>query len=529
MNEHLAYKTLQEAIQQGVSEFCVCPGARNGPLYVALMQATSLKKYFWPEERSAAFFALGRSRATNRPVAVITTSGTAAGELLPAAMEAYYTGIPLLLITADRPRRFRGSGAPQAAEQVELFGVYTTFAYDVAANEEWDISSWTCLGPAHLNVCFEEPFPKNQAHSFNAERLVAANQLKSGRSLPNSLHDLANRELDRFLDRTIHPVVVVSTLKAEDQEPVAKFLSQLNAPIYLEGISGLREDPRLQHLRLYRSDKLLQDASQHGYEIDGVLRIGGVPTFRPWRDLEEKEGKIAVCAISNVPFSGLSWAEAICVPLETFFKNLQPKKSFQSHAASTWLEANRTYWKKLSLLFAEEPTAEASLVHHLSKQMAQHSCVYLGNSLPIREWDLAASHSGRPLGIHANRGVNGIDGQLSTFFGLCDPKVDNWGIFGDLTTLYDMVSPWILSQLDAKRINLVVVNNGGGQIFSRFLNEKEFLNTHQLSFDSLAKFWGMPYEKWDKIPERIESGNHPRFIEIIPDPHATARLNRLLA
>ena len=146
MNETITYQVLQAAIDCGVREFVMCAGSRNSSFVEALRIEERLTTYYWPEERSAAFFALGRSKQMQRPVAVVTTSGTAAGELLPAAMEAHYTGVPLILITADRPKRFCGSGAPQSAEQDKLFGVYTPFFQDIAQEDGCDLSGWDRLG-----------------------------------------------------------------------------------------------------------------------------------------------------------------------------------------------------------------------------------------------------------------------------------------------------------------------------------------------------------------------------------------------
>lgn len=156
MNKLLAEQIIAEASRIGVTEYCICPGGRNVP-FVPILTQSIYRSYYWYEERSAAFFAIGRARLTQRPVGVIVTSGTAAGELLPATMEAYYSGVPLLLITADRPKRFRGSGAPQSAEQVNLFGQYATFNLDLIANNTCDLTEWNLASPAHLNVCFEEP------------------------------------------------------------------------------------------------------------------------------------------------------------------------------------------------------------------------------------------------------------------------------------------------------------------------------------------------------------------------------------
>jgi 2-succinyl-5-enolpyruvyl-6-hydroxy-3-cyclohexene-1-carboxylate synthase len=138
-----ASRLIGEVRSLGAREFCVCAGSRNSPLLVVL--GTSV--FSFVDERSAAFFALGRIKLHGAPVAVVTTSGTAAAELLPACIEAHYSGLPLILITADRPARFRGTGAPQSIEQVGLFGAYA----------ETSIDSWNGQRPLHINVEFDEP------------------------------------------------------------------------------------------------------------------------------------------------------------------------------------------------------------------------------------------------------------------------------------------------------------------------------------------------------------------------------------
>jgi 2-succinyl-5-enolpyruvyl-6-hydroxy-3-cyclohexene-1-carboxylate synthase len=129
---------IDELRAAGVDDFCVCGGSRNAPL-IAAITAAEARTWSFVDERSAAFFALGRAKLTGRPTAVVTTSGTAAAELLPAAIEAYYSGVPLILITADRPARYRGTGAPQAIEQEGLFGIYATGSV------------------RHINIEFDEP------------------------------------------------------------------------------------------------------------------------------------------------------------------------------------------------------------------------------------------------------------------------------------------------------------------------------------------------------------------------------------
>lgn len=146
-NVHRASRLIDDVRAAGVTDVCVCAGSRNSPLLVVLGARADVRLFSFVDERSAAFFALGRAKALDAPVAVVTTSGTAAAELLPAAIEAHYSGIPLILITADRPARFRGTGAPQSIEQEGLFGVYA----------ETSMETWTRKRPLHINIAFDEP------------------------------------------------------------------------------------------------------------------------------------------------------------------------------------------------------------------------------------------------------------------------------------------------------------------------------------------------------------------------------------
>jgi 2-succinyl-5-enolpyruvyl-6-hydroxy-3-cyclohexene-1-carboxylate synthase len=146
-NLERARRLVQQVRELGASDFCTCAGSRNSPLLAVLADADDARLFSFVDERSAAFFALGRVKLQGRPAAVVTTSGTAVAELLPAVVEAHYSSLPLVLITADRPGRFHGSGAPQAIEQAGIFGPYAATS----------IESWDRTGPLHINIEFDEP------------------------------------------------------------------------------------------------------------------------------------------------------------------------------------------------------------------------------------------------------------------------------------------------------------------------------------------------------------------------------------
>lgn len=504
---------LQAILNCGVVEFCICPGSRNAPLIPPLLETPFLTHTCWYEERSAAFFALGRARATGRPVAVLTTSGTAAGELLPAVMEAYYTGTPLLLITADRPRRFRGTGAPQSCEQVGLFGCYTPFSQDIEGDELCRLSEWNQTDPAHLNICLEDP--KHYASSPIPLHKGPFIPLKNPIS-PSSLR------LDDFFTRSNFPFVIVSTLRPDERPAVINFLLRLKAPIYCESGSGLREEPRLSHLSFKGESTFLTLSRENGYPIDGILRIGGIPVTRLWRDLEEAPHSFAQCSLSELPFSGLSWGNHIQCSLSQFLSDYPISKNYSPNTFSSWQEADREWERQLQSLFEEESQAEPSLFHVLSQQIPDHALVYLGNSLPVREWDLAAVRTQRGFQIETSRGLNGIDGQISTFLGLCRPDRENWAILGDLTTLYDFAALWILNALTDRTIRIIVINNSGGKIFSRIHKDPIFQNCHSYGFEHFAKSWDLEYLHTESMPLPATLPRHV-LIELCPDLSATER------
>src|SRR5207249_4667571 len=163
-----------------------------------------------------------------------------------------------------------------------------------------------------------------------------------------------------------------------------------------------------------------------GYPIDGILRIGGVPTFRPWRGLEDRSHQVSLCSLSHLRFSGVSWNKTFPINLSQFLKEFPLEKLYQSDSSEEWLEADRFF-------------------------------------------------------------------QISTFLGMACPGASNWGIFGDFTMLYDFAGPWILNQLSDIKVTLVVINNGGGKIFSRIYPQKEIQNCHSYSFEHFAKHWRLEY------------------------------------
>jgi 2-succinyl-5-enolpyruvyl-6-hydroxy-3-cyclohexene-1-carboxylate synthase len=280
-------------------------------------------------------------------------------------------------------------------------------------------------------------------------------------------------------------LILVGGLAAPHRDRVREFCLRSNLPVYAEPLSGLREDPQLDHLRI-RNERMLTRGN-----FDRVTRIGNVPTLRFWRDLDSSQ--INVTHYSDLPFPGMTRGEVL--PLTRLSATLSPLGGERDGVRGFFAD-DRQKFAAVQKILDDEPQSELSMLRALSQQIPHGARIYLGNSLPIREWDLVATREPRGFTIEANRGANGIDGQLSTFFGWCQGS-NNWCIIGDLTAIYDSNAPWIVPQLDAK-FEIVIINNGGGRIFGRVaslrrmdpdVRERIVENAHSLRFDAWAAMW----------------------------------------
>jgi 2-succinyl-5-enolpyruvyl-6-hydroxy-3-cyclohexene-1-carboxylate synthase len=497
MNTLVIRSLLTALARLGVAEVCVAAGARNAPVIAALIECEGVKLWNFFEERSAAFFALGRILADRAPVAVLTTSGTAAAELLPAVIEAHYQGLPLVLVTADRPRRFRGSGAPQAIEQKDLFGPYTSPCLDVEAGVSLSWPTRLNGRPLHINLCLEEPLDTRQPGiDFLAH---------PGPKAPKPPKPPA------FTLPARPTAVLAAGLSPQEAEAAAPVLAALRLPVFAEATANLwgawPGRPDLSHL-LHPAD----DAALSGLEAGHVLRLGGVPASRWWRNLEDQP-EIHVSNVSRLPFPGLARTENV---LTLPWTTLDALPGQRLPAARVSLPPTGT---------PPAPHSEPAWMQALAERLPAGAQVFLGNSLPIREFNRVVPAVAGSLRFLANRGANGIDGLVSTWLGASAIERESWLIVGDLSALYDLAAPWVLPQLPKGNRRLVVINNGGGKIFAQVASLRSLSrearhiieNRHNVRFAPWAELWGMAYvrvtrpEQLDRLPDG------PLLIEVVPD------------
>ncbi|MCX7979320.1 MAG: 2-succinyl-5-enolpyruvyl-6-hydroxy-3-cyclohexene-1-carboxylate synthase, partial [Bdellovibrionaceae bacterium] len=335
------------------------------------------------------------------------------------------------------------------------------------------------------------------------------------RRFPQSIPRQIVKDLKDFIIQR-RPVVILSTIPERSRKSVIQFLKRLKAPIYAEGLSGLRGHPELREHQIRSGEKMLAKLLDDGI-CDAIFRIGGVPTVRLWRDLEDRRASIPVFSIGYNHYTGLSRK----IP---HYDDLDDLSQMECECARplppSVLDFDREQEQKLVQLYEKYPQAEPALVHFLSRHL-KGAHVYLGNSLPVREWDMAVNFDVPPERVVGNRGANGIDGQISTFLGWSQPRMHNWAIVGDLTALYDLPALWITPQLDAEVVRIVVLNNGGGMIFKRMFGSEIFLNQHKISFAGWAEQWGWDYQKWERVPGELKLSRR-QIIEISVSQEQTA-------
>jgi 2-succinyl-5-enolpyruvyl-6-hydroxy-3-cyclohexene-1-carboxylate synthase len=516
-------------VGRGVREFVVCPGAHDAVIVEALVgleERGVVRLWSHFEERGGGFFALGRTMA-GVPCAVVTTSGTAVAELLPAVVEAHYQARPLVVVSADRPRRFRGSGAPQAIEQAGIFGGYVEGSDDVVvenskvqdpnSKEECEeiLKGWSGRGPWQVNVCLEE-----DAEAGELPQVVAGEWAPVGPRM--ELGGLAG-----FLRDGIHRglVVMIGDLEPGDREEVFHFCHRLGAPVVAEATSGLRE--ALVALQVPDAERVFLQRPP-----GKLLRLGGVPSGRFWRDLERLP-QVGVCSITRSGFAGLARGSLVVTgdPAAVIrgLGEVGPWGDVLDHLRGASLARAR-----VDELIEEFPDSEPAMVRTLSVFASVASGVFLGNSLPIREWNAFAQWRRPVKEVRANRGANGIDGQVATWLGWSAGAEDAWALTGDLTALYDLAAPALLDQVERKGRVMAVINNGGGRIFDRLprltgmsARARELLRTRpEVSFAGWAGMWGMDHlrlsgsAEFDALDER--DGKRPLLLEVVPDERQTA-------
>jgi 2-succinyl-5-enolpyruvyl-6-hydroxy-3-cyclohexene-1-carboxylate synthase len=477
---------VDELARCGMRAACTSPGSRCAPLVLTLAREERLRCYSHVDERCAGFFALGLAKSSGLPVAVACTSGTAAAELLPAAIEAREARAPLLLLTADRPPELRENGAGQAIDQLKLYGGAAKWFCEVGthdASEErvrWMRTlacraCWTALegrpGVVHLNFPLREPLVSDD-ESLPAD----ATGRHEGRpyvrrppaTVPDAGVDVEDGAWLRELVAGSERGVVVAGRYERDTAlgpAAAAFCAAAGWPLLADPLSGARRGAAA----IAHYDALLRDAGFSGsHSPDLVLRVGDLPVSKPLRTWLAGLGDVRQVALD--PES--AWQDPASVLSDSLA--LEPAAALTGLAAPAadpdWLAGWRSADERaaaaiLGVLDGDAELGEPAVAAELGVLLPAEATLFVASSMPVRDVETFWPVRPDPPRVLCNRGANGIDGTVSSAFGVAaDGRGPVVLLIGDVALAYDIGGLLAAGRLGLK-VTVVLLDNGGGGIF----------------------------------------------------------------
>lgn len=477
----------EELVASGVRDVVVCPGSRSTPMALALAMHPGLRILVDLDERGAGFLALGLAKASRRPVAVLVTSGTAAANLLPAAVEARLGHVPLLLLTADRPPELRDRGSPQTIDQVRMFGRFVRWDAElpVPTDEPPQLAHLRHVvgravgtaigapGPVHLDLAYREPLlpdgplaPAPDTPAFTAA--VETRRLPT----PEALARLAER-----VGRARRPMVWCGPLDLPGAaDAIARLAARLGAPVLADGLSNVRTGSHDRANVIARTSLVLHSAAfTRAHRPDLVIRLGGTPTARTSLEwLADQEAEQVILAAGTWDEPTLSSATFVrSDPVETM-SMLADANDIGGRSDSSWLDrwrdadvrADRAIREQIEAMRQAAEPFEGAVFAELGDVLPDESILWAGSSMPVRDLDTFLPGGPGRIRCLANRGANGIDGVVSSAMGASvgtsSPVVL---VVGDLSFLHDL-NALASARIPDVRLTIVLVDNDGGGIFS---------------------------------------------------------------
>lgn len=537
----------------GLAAVCIAPGSRSTPLTLAFARHPTIKHYLHLDERSAAFFALGLAMATERPVALVCTSGTAAAEFHGAIIEAYQSHVPLLVLTADRPHDVRYSGANQTIDQVKMYGDHVLWSFDLPipqanaagltlralktlAGRAYGLADGVVKGPVHLNFPFRQPL-EPEAPPLPAITPLArpAVQIKRGIIAPTA--DQLN-ELVSIINNHERGVIICGPGCPGGDFPaaVAQLAMVSGYPLVADPLSGVRfGEPVASGLVLGGYETYLQSDKLPWAKPEVVLRFGAVPTAK-W--LNSYISAAAPAYFIHIRDNGV-WADDS--HLVNYFLQADPAtvcaqlvNTLPPRPAAVWtkaLQQTEATCQEVTKNYLDDHFFDGAVVSTVVARLPAGARLMIGNSLPVRHLDQVGAPKTQPLLVYGNRGASGIDGVTSTALGIAAasdaPLVL---ITGDVAFYHDMNGLLAIQQHGLKNVTIVLLNNNGGSIFRRLPIAKFepeftplFLTPHDLDFSYAARLYGLHHVRvtdhasFAHALDQSVHGNVPTVIEVQTD------------
>ncbi|AUX08686.1 2-succinyl-5-enolpyruvyl-6-hydroxy-3-cyclohexene-1-carboxylate synthase [Halalkaliarchaeum desulfuricum] len=552
-----AQAIVEELVAAGVDAACLTPGSRSTPLAVAFATHDDVHVFSHLDERSSAFFALGRARRTGRVTPIVCTSGTAAANFHPAVLEADRARVPLLALTADRPPELRDSGANQTVDQEKLYGGAVRYYKDLPEPEAaprklrslrttvaraLSAAEGTPAGPVHLNVPFAKPLEPTAVEGDVPDDLdpVAAEGRRPSQSTTEPFVDrmpgtpeLDDGRLRRLADDLEAERGLIVAGPADpprfDRESIVALSHATGYPILADPLSGLRFGG---HVRVapvisgYDGYLTVDPDDAPAGPVDDwpapevVLRLGASPTSKPLREYLARTGadQYVVDPAGEWREAEFSATDLVVADPSRLCARLSEVVRGRSSTAEQW----RRRWETADRIHFEEARKwidrgdgmqgralyEGWVLADVVDLAPDPATVFVSNSMPVRDADRFAAADTSAVTMLGNRGVSGIDGIASTALGAGSGTTDELiCVLGDLAFYHDMNGLLALDRcgIDA---TFVLVNNDGGGIFHKLPIERfdppftrQFKTPHGLDFEPSEELYGFSFARVDARPE----------------------------
>lgn len=542
MNEYIA-ALVDEFYQLGVRHAVFSPGSRSTTMAMLFKEHEGFETYMNIDERSASFMALGIAKAHKDPTVLVCTSGSAVAHYLPAILEAQYTGVPLIVLSADRPHTLLHVGAPQTVDQHKIFGTAVNYFEELAVPQESHYYTYprqvarkaymkamdTKKGPVHINVPLFEPLvPELSRNHFEAGRSsfkvfkpnyssVFGFDDRNNLTHINNVIDVAHnndstKEINDLLERYERILILAGPqIDIDEAETIRSFGEALQAPILADPLSNVR-GCGTSKVVISTYDALLAGQSLwHELKPDCVIQFGQIVVSKrvqqmiaSWTDLEYIEVNPTMDSMNPTGKTTMHMQASIDV-----FTNLYGVKNDSPAYLGKWQHLETAGKQKLGTAIEEPSCFEGRTIRELQQHISDNAQVLIANSMSIRDFDYFWFSGESKAVLYGNRGVNGIDGTISTALGLAVNGRPTYLVTGDLSLFHDLNG---LAVAKTHNLNLTIIlhNNDGGGIFE-YLPQKGtkhfdylFSTSQGLDYSGAAKLYGCDYTKISS-PDELSS------------------------
>lgn len=533
MNEYIA-ALVDEFYQLGVRHAVFSPGSRSTTMAMLFKEHEGFETYMNIDERSASFMALGIAKAHKEPTVLVCTSGSAVAHYLPAILEAQYTGIPLVVLSADRPHTLLHVGAPQTVDQHKIFGTAVNYFEELAVPQESHYYTYprqvarkaymkamdTKKGPVHINVPLFEPLvPELSRNHFEAGRssfkVVKPNYSsvfgcdnRNNLTHINNAIDIAHgndgtNEINDLLKRYERILILAGPqIDIDEAETIRSFGEALQAPILADPLSNVRGCSTSKVVISTYDALLAGQALWNELKPDCVIQFGQIVVSKrvqqmiaSWTDVEYIEVNPTMDSMNPTGKTTMHMQASIDV-----FTHLHGKNNSSDTYLNIWRRLDQAGKKQLSTAIDEPHCFEGRTIRELQKQIPEDGQIFVANSMTIRDFDYFWFSGESKAVLYGNRGVNGIDGTISTALGLAANGKPTYLVTGDLSLFHDLNG---LAVAKTHNLNLIIIlhNNDGGGIFE-YLPQKGkkhfdylFSTSQGLDYSGAAKLYGCGYTK----------------------------------